>query len=52
MTKKLKKAKKYLCVVCGCIFIDTSPKTFVCKDCKKVLRELTEQAFENENKEN
>lgn len=48
MKKKTEKAKKYLCVVCGCIFIDTSPQTFVCSECKKVLRDLAERAFENE----
>lgn len=53
MKKKIETPKKYLCVVCGCIFIDTSPKTFVCTKCKKVLRELANEAFEAiESKEN
>lgn len=53
MTKKPEKAKKYLCVVCGRIFIDTSPKTFACKDCKKVLRELSDDVIKTiERKEN
>lgn len=38
MTKKQAPTpKKYLCINCGRIFIDTTPKEFLCQKCKGEL---------------
>lgn len=44
--KKIKMFKKYLCVVCGKIFIDLEPNTMVCNKCKKDLCELSNEMKE------
>lgn len=47
---KIETPKKFLCIVCGRIFISTSPKTYVCNECKPVLKQLSEETKNHETK--
>lgn len=47
---KIETPKKFLCIVCGRIFISTSQKNYVCNECKTVLKHLSKEYENHETK--
>lgn len=50
MKSKTVKPKKFLCIVCGRIFISALPMDYVCTECTKELKQLSEESKNHETK--
>lgn len=45
---KTEKPKKFLCIVCGRIFISAPTSDYVCNECKPILKQLSKESRNHE----